>query len=295
MTGEWKGILMAGGAGTRLAPVTWPFSKHLLPIYDKPMIFYSLAILMLAGIREVLIICTEKDLIHYEVILGQGKDLGLKINYQIQPEPDGIASAFILGADFIDQANVCLMLGDNVFYGQGLPSLLHRGMEICRGGVVYAYPVADPERFGVVELDGNGTPINIVEKPQYPRSNLALTGLYFYRNDVISKAKELSLSHRGEREITDINIQYLKQTKLDVITLGRGVAWLDTGTHDSLMEASQFVKTIEERQGYKIGCLEEISFRAGWITADQLVEKAERLSKTKYGNYLKRLSESDLL
>jgi glucose-1-phosphate thymidylyltransferase len=295
MTKEWKGILMAGGAGTRLAPVTWPFSKHLLPIYDKPMIFYSLAILMLAGIREVLIICTAKDLIHYEVILGDGKDLGINIKYKIQAEPDGIASAFILGADFVGAANVCLMLGDNVFYGQGLPLLLHRGMEGCRGGVVYAYPVADPERFGVVELDSAGFPIHIAEKPKNPRSNLALTGLYFYRNDVISKARKLSLSHRGEREITDINIQYLEEKKLDVVTLGRGVAWLDTGTHDSLMEASQFVKTIEERQGYKIGCLEEIAFRSGWISADQLIEKAESLSKTKYGKYLKRLSESSLL
>ena len=292
MTSNWKGILMAGGAGTRLAPVTLPFSKHLLPVYDKPMIFYSLAILMHAGIRDVMIICTDQDSTHYEVLLGDGKDLGLDISYKIQKEPDGIATAFILAADFIGNANVCLMLGDNIFYGQGLPSLLHKGMEVCRGGVVYAYPVADPERFGVIELDDHGRPSNIEEKPLHPQSNLALTGLYFYNNDVIKRAANLPFSLRGEREITDINIEYLNEKKLDVIILGRGIAWLDTGTHDSLLEASQFVKTIEERQGYKIGCLEEIAFRAGWISVDCLLEKAATLSKTKYGQYLKRLPES---
>jgi len=287
-----KGIILAGGSGTRLYPITMGVSKQLLPIYDKPMIFYPLSVLMLAGIREVLIITTPEDSDSFKRLLGNGSQFGIEIEYTVQPNPDGLAQAFILGERFIGNDSVCLVLGDNIFYGEGFtPKLKHavENAESGQGATVFGYQVKDPERFGVVEFDREKKAISIEEKPSKPKSNFAVTGLYFYDNSVIKMAKEVVPSHRGELEITCLNEMYLKQKKLNVERLGRGFAWLDTGTHESLLEAAQFVETIEKRQGYKIACLEEISFNNGWMNKAQLKQRAELFKKNSYGDYLQNL------
>lgn len=286
-----KGIILAGGSGSRLHPITLGTSKQLLPIYDKPMIYYPLSVLMLAGIHEILIISTPEDLPNFEKLLGNGDDLGIKLSYKVQPSPDGLAQAFILGEEFIGDDNVCLVLGDNIFYGQSFSQQLRRATEQLSGATVFGYYVSDPERFGVVEFDQDGKALSIEEKPTQPKSNYAVTGLYFYDNQVIEIAKNVQPSHRGELEITDINNAYLEQQRLNVELLGRGFAWLDTGTHDSLLEAGQFVQTIEHRQGLKVACLEEISYHNGWIDDAQLLERADFFKKTGYGQYLLKLHE----
>ena len=284
-----KGIILAGGSGTRLYPITMGTSKQLLPIYDKPMIYYPLSVLMLAGIKDILVISTPEDLPNFEKLLGDGKEIGVKLSYKVQPSPDGLAQAFILGEEFIGNDDVCLILGDNIYYGQGFSEKLKRASEQQVGATVFGYYVNDPERFGVVEFDNSGKALSIEEKPERPKSNYAVTGLYFYDNRVVEIAKNIKPSHRGELEITDVNNVYLQQGGLNVELLGRGFAWLDTGTHDSLIEASQFVQTIEHRQGLKVASLEEIAFNNGWISAEQLKERGEFFKKTGYGQYLLKL------
>ena len=291
-----KGIILAGGSGTRLYPITKAVSKQLIPIYDKPMVYYPLSTLMLAGIKDILIISTPEDIIKYKDLLGDGSKIGLKLSYKIQPSPDGLAQAFILGESFIKNDDVCLILGDNVFYGEGLPKRLKESVgtvKINRNAVVFGYYVNDPERYGVVDFDKNGKVISIEEKPINPKSNYVVSGLYFYPNDVIHIAKNQTPSERGELEITDVNKTYLSQQRLKVEKMGRGFAWLDTGTQDSLLEASQFVQTLEKRQGMKISCIEEIAFRMGYIDSIQLNELGKKMVNNPYGEYLTALANKN--
>ena len=286
-----KGIILAGGSGTRLYPITKGVSKQLVPIYDKPMIYYPLSVLMLAGITEVLIISTPHDLPRFEQLLGDGSDIGMKFSYVVQPSPDGLAQAFILGEEFIGNDDVCLVLGDNIFYGHGLTELLASSVVNAKDenkATVFGYYVKDPERYGVAEFDANGNVTSLEEKPNEPKSNYAVIGLYFYPNDVVKKAKDVKPSDRGELEITTLNQDYLAENRLKVELMGRGYAWLDTGTHESLLEASNFIQTIENRQGLKVACIEEIAYEMGYITKEALIELAQPLKKNQYGQYLIR-------
>jgi glucose-1-phosphate thymidylyltransferase len=289
-----KGIILAGGAGTRLYPLTKSISKQIIPVYDKPMIYYPLGVLMLAGLRDILIISTPKDIHLYEDLLEDGHQLGIRLSYEIQPSPDGLAQAFIIGENFLNGDHASLILGDNIFYGHGFGQVLLETSKLEDGAVVFGYFVNDPERYGVVEFDNYGKALSIEEKPKHPRSNYAVTGLYFYSNDVVDKAKKLKPSARGELEITDLNRLYLEENRLKVKIMGRGMAWLDTGTHESLLQASNFIQTIEDRQGLKVSCIEEIAYNRGYITRDQLLELARPLSKNKYGQYLLKIAEEKL-
>lgn len=281
-----KGIILAGGSGTRLYPITKGVSKQLLPIYDKPMVYYPLSVLMLAGIREILLISTPDDIDGFKRLLGDGAELGIQLSYAVQPSPDGLAQAFIIGEEFIDQSKVCLVLGDNIFYGQGFTPMLRQAVNRQTGATVFGYQVKDPERFGVVEFDADKKVMSLEEKPKQAKSNFAVTGLYFYDNDVIEMAKQIKPSERGELEITSINQMYLERGDLNVELLGRGFAWLDTGTHESLLQAAQFVETIEKRQGYKVACLEEIALNNGWLTKQQVLSIGQTMNKNEYGQYL---------
>ncbi|MFN2379438.1 MAG: glucose-1-phosphate thymidylyltransferase RfbA [Bacteroidales bacterium] len=288
-----KGIILAGGAGTRLHPATQAISKQILPVYDKPMIYYPLSILMLAGIRDILVISTPRDIKVFQELLGDGSRLGIKFSYLVQPKPEGLAQAFIIGEEFIGDDPVCMILGDNIFYGQGLGDVLLNAAKITEGACVFGYYVNDPERYGVVEFDSQGKVVSIEEKPKKPRSNYALTGLYFYGNDVVKKAVSLKPSARGELEITDLNQLYLDENRLMVKVLGRGMAWLDTGTHDSLLQASNFIATLEQRQGLKASCVEEIAYKRGFITNKQLLKLARGYGKSQYGSYLARIAKEE--
>lgn len=289
MSGKIKGIVLAGGSGTRLYPLTQSISKQLLPVYDKPMVYYPLSTLMLAGIQDVLIITTPHDAPLFEKLLGDGAQWGMAFSYAVQPQPEGLAQAFIIGRPFIGHDHSCLTLGDNIFYGHGLQDSLRRASRQAEGATIFGYWVKDPERYGVAEFDAEGKVVNLVEKPKQPKSNYAITGLYFYDNQVVDMAKDLKPSPRGELEITDINNLYLQQGQMEVEKLGRGIAWLDTGTHDSLMQASNFIQTIEERQGLKVCCPEEIAYAQGWIGPEELEREAFKLQKNGYGEYLLRL------
>jgi len=289
-----KGLILAGGSGTRLYPLTKGISKQLMPIYDKPMIYYPLSILMLSGIQEVLIISTPEDLPRFEQLLGDGDNIGMKFEYIVQSSPDGIAQAFVLGKDFIDDDDACLILGDNIYYGQGISVMLSNAVMNAKDknmATIFGYHVQDPERYGVVDFDNAGKALSIEEKPDKPKSNYVVTGLYFYPNDVVKKAAEIVPSDRGELEITNVNQMYLNEERLTVELLGRGFAWLDTGTHESLLEASTFIETIERRQGLKVACIEEIAFEQGYISKEQLIELAQPLAKNQYGQYLLRCAE----
>jgi len=289
MGGIMKGIILAGGSGTRLYPLTKSISKQIMPIYDKPMIYYPLSVLMLANIREILIISTERDLPVFKELLKDGSELGLKLEYKVQEKPNGLAEAFIIGEEFIGDDNVALILGDNIFYGSGFRGLVEEAAKLESGAIVFGYPVKDPRAYGVVEFDETGKAISLEEKPENPKSNYAIPGLYFYDNTVVEKAKNVKPSARGEIEITTVNEMYLSEGKLNVKNLGRGVAWLDTGTHDALLEAANFVQTVQKRQGFYIACIEEIAYAKGWINKEQLLKLAEPMMKTEYGKYLEAL------